>query len=166
MKLRTALVAAGAAVVLGAIGGFVLPAVASAHSAAVASAPGATHTLKYIALSKGTVGFTRVTGGIQDTDVNAVGKTVGFDMLYFKARSASTVAVNTTVDTTGGFLYGTFTFNPKTGVVTNGKVTGGTGVFAGATGTIKVKTISRTRHAVTITYSNSTPTPTPTSTPS
>jgi hypothetical protein len=38
-------------------------------------------------------------------------------------------------------------------VVTNGKVTGGTGAFAGATGTIKVKTISRTRHAITITYS-------------
>ena len=29
----------------------------------------------------------------------------------------------------------------------------GTGAFAGATGTIKVKTISRTKHAVTITFS-------------
>jgi hypothetical protein len=145
MKLRTSLAAAGAAVVLGTTGAFVLPAVASAHST--------THTLKYIALSKGTVSFTRSTGGIQDTDVNAVGKTVGFDMLYFKAASPSTVAVNTTVDTKGGFLYSTFTFSFKTGVVTNGKVTGGTGAFAGATGTIKVKTISRTRHAVTITYS-------------
>ena len=52
-----------------------------------------------------------------------------------------------------GFLYCTFTFHPKTGVVTNGKVTGGTGAFAKATGTIEVKTISRTRHAITITYS-------------
>jgi hypothetical protein len=166
MKLRTPLVAAGAAVVLGATGGFLLPAVASAHSAAVANAPGATHTLKYIAVSRGTVSFTRATGGIQDTDVNALGKTVGFDMLHFKAASASTVAVNTTVDTKGGFLYGTFTFNPKTGVVTNGKVTGGTGAFVGATGTIKVKTISRIKHAVTITYSSSTPTPSPTATSS
>jgi hypothetical protein len=145
MKLHTSLAAAGAAVVLATTGTFVLPAMASAHST--------THTLKYIALSKGTVSFTRATGGIQDTDVNAAGKTVGFDMLYFKAASASTVAVNTTVDTTGGFLYGTFTFHPKTGVVTNGKVTGGTGAFAGATGTIEVKTISRTKHAITITYS-------------
>jgi hypothetical protein len=32
-------------------------------------------------------------------------------------------------------------------------VTGGTGAFKGATGTIKVKTISNTKHAVTITYS-------------
>jgi hypothetical protein len=151
IKLRTSLVAAGAAVVLGTTGAFLLPAVANAHSA---SAPGATHTLKYVAVSTATVGFTRATGDIQDTDVNAVGKTVGFDIVYFKAASASTLAVNTTVDTKGGFLYGTFTFNFKTDVVTNGKVTGGTGAFAGATGTIKVKTISRTRHAVTITYSS------------
>jgi len=166
MKLRTSLAAAGAAVVLGTMGGFLLPAVANAHSAAVANAPAATHTLKYIALSKGAVSFTRATGGIQDTDVNAVGKTVGFDVLYFKAASASTLAVNTTVDTKGGFLYATFTFHFKTGVVTNGKVTGGTGAFAGATGTIKVKTISRIKHAVTITYSSSTPTPSPTPTSS
>ena len=71
MKLRTSLAAAGAAVVLGTTAGFLLPAVANAHSAAVASAPGATHTLKYIAVSTGTVSFTRATGGIQDADVNA-----------------------------------------------------------------------------------------------
>ena len=145
MKVRKSIAAAATAVVLGATGALVLPAVASAHSA--------THTLKYIAVSTASVGFTRATGGIQDTDVNAAGKTVGFDILYFKATSASTVAANTTVDTKGGFLYGTLTFHPRTGVVTNGKVTGGTGAFAKATGTIKVKTISRTRHAVTITYS-------------
>jgi hypothetical protein len=32
-------------------------------------------------------------------------------------------------------------------------VTGGTGAFAGATGTIKAKAISKTKTAVTITYS-------------
>ena len=145
MKLRTSLAAAGAAVVLGTTGALVLPAVASAH--------GTTHTLKFIAVQKGTVGFTRATGGIQDTDVNTTGKTIGFDMLYFAATSPSSLAVNYTLDTKGGFLYGTFTFNPRTGVVTNGKVTGGTGAFVKATGTIKVKTISRTKHAVTIIYS-------------
>ena len=145
MKLRTSLAAAGAAVVLGTTGALVLPAVASAH--------GTTHTLKFVSLSKAQVGFTRATGALQNTDVNTAGKTIGFDMLYFAATSPSSLAVNVTVDTKGGFLYGTFTFNPKTGVVTNGKVTGGTGAFKGATGTIKVKTISSTKHAVTITYS-------------
>ena len=144
MKVRRSIVAAGAAVVLGTTGALVLPAVASAHSAAT--------TLKFTAVQKATHSFTSTTFGIQETDVNSTGKTIGFDMLYFAATSPSSVAVNLTVDTKGGFLYGTFTFNPKTGVVTNGKVTGGTGAFKGATGTIKVKTISRTKHAITITY--------------
>ncbi len=145
MKLRTSLAAAGAAVVLGTTGALVLPAVASAHSG--------THTLKFVAVQKATVMFSTATLGIQETDVNAAGKTIGFDMLYVAGTSPSSGAVNVTVDTNGGFLYGTFTVSIKTGVVTNGKVTGGTGAFTGATGTIKATTISSTKHAVTITYS-------------
>jgi len=38
-------------------------------------------------------------------------------------------------------------------VITNGKVTGGTGAFAHATGTITAKPISSTKTAVTVTYS-------------
>jgi hypothetical protein len=144
MKLRTSLAAAGAAALLG-TGALVLPAVASASSA--------THTLKFIAVQKGTVSFTKTTGANQETDVNAAGKTVGFDLIYFAAVSATSANVNITVDTSGGFLYGTATVNVKTGAVTNGKVTGGTGAFAKATGTIKAKAISSNKHAVTITYS-------------
>ena len=146
MKIRTSFAAAGAVAVLGA-GALVLPAVASASSA--------THTLKFISVQKSAVMFSKTTGANQDTDVNAKGKTVGFDMIYFAATSATTGAVNVTVDTAGGFLYGTGTINIKTGVFTNGKVTGGTGAFAGAKGTIKAKALnaSGTRTAVTITYS-------------
>ena len=145
MKLRTSLAAAGAAVVLGTTGALVLPAMASAHSV--------THTLKFIAVQKASVNFTTATQGIQETDVNTTGKTVGFDMLYFNIVSSSSAAVNATIDTKGGFLYGTFNINLKTGALTNGKVTGGTGAFKGATGTITAKMISNTKHAVTITYS-------------
>jgi hypothetical protein len=145
MKLRTSIIAAGAAVVLGTTAALVLPAVASAHSA--------TTTLKFIAVQKAMHSFSPATAGIQETDVNATNKTVGFDMLYFKVISSSSAAVNATIDTKGGFLYGTFNVNLKTGAVTNGKVTGGTGAFKGATGTITAKTISSTKHAVTITYS-------------
>ena len=81
MKLRTSLAAAGAAVVLGTTGALVLPAVASANSA--------THTLKFTAVQKATVSFTKTTGANQETDVNAAGKTVGFDMIYFAATSAT-----------------------------------------------------------------------------
>ena len=49
--------------------------------------------------------------------------------------------------------YGTATLNGE-GVVSNGKVTGGTGTFKGATGKFTVKTLNTggTRHAVTFTY--------------
>ena len=145
MKVRTSIIAAGAAVVLGTTGALVLPAVASAHSS--------THTLKFIAVQKATVSFTKTTGANQETDVSAAGKTVGFDMIYFAATSATSAAVNATFDVSGGFLYGTATVSIKTGAITNGKVTGGTGAFTGAKGTIKVKAISSKKHAVTITYS-------------
>jgi hypothetical protein len=107
-------------------------------------------------LRKGVVGFTKTTQGQQDTDVNTAGKTVGFDELYVAGNpSTGTGAVNATVDTTGGLLYSTFTVNFKTGAVTAGKVTGGTGAFAGATGTFKAKALNKagTKYAVTITYS-------------
>jgi hypothetical protein len=147
MKFRTSIIAAGAAVVLGATGALVLPAVASAHSS--------THTLKFTAVQKATHMFSATAQGIQDTDVNATNHTVGFDELYVAATSPTSGAANVTVDTNGGFLYGTFNINFKTGAVTNGKVTGGTGAFKGATGTITVKALNTagTKHAVTITYS-------------
>ena len=65
MKVRTSLAAAGAAVVLGTTGALVVPAAASAHSG--------THTLKFIAVQKATASFTKVTAGIQETDLNAAG---------------------------------------------------------------------------------------------
>jgi hypothetical protein len=145
MKLRTSLAAAGAAVVLGTTGALVLPAVASANSA--------THTLKFVSVQKATVSFSKTAQGQQDTDVNATGKTIGFDELYLAITSASGAAANVTGDFNGGLLYGTFNVNFKTGAITNGKVTGGTGAFAGATGTIKAKSVSSTKTAVTITYS-------------
>jgi hypothetical protein len=143
MKVRKSIVAAGAAVVLGTTGALVLPAVASASSA--------THTLTFISVTKTSVQFTKTTIGQQDTDVNAVGKTIGFDMLYIKFTSATSAAVNVTGDFSGGFLYGTGT--ESSSGFSNGKVTGGTGAFKGATGTIKTKTISKTKTAVTIVYS-------------
>jgi hypothetical protein len=148
MKLRASLAATGAVLLLGTTGALALPAVAaSAHSD--------THMLKFVSVTKKSIMLTKASGAQQDTDVNAAGKTVGFDMLYFPAVSAATGTVNMTVDTTGGFLYGKLTVNFKTGAITNGKVTGGSGAFARATGTIKAKNLNAagTRTAVTITYS-------------
>jgi hypothetical protein len=143
MKLRTSLAAAGAAVVLGTAGALVLPAVASAHSAST--------TLKFTAVTNKSHTFSKASSASQETDVNAAGKTIGFDVLYFAVTSPTTGNINVTFDISGGFLYGTANVT-KSGTVTNGKVTGGTGAFAGATGTIKAKSISKNREAITITY--------------
>jgi hypothetical protein len=143
MKVRRSIVAAGAVVVLGGAGA-ALPAVASASSA--------THTLQFISVMKKSVTFSKTSFGQQDTDTNAAGKTIGFDMLYFTVTSANSAAVNITGDFNGGFLYGTGTVS-KSGPLRNGKVTGGTGAFKGATGTITTKGISATKTLVKVTYS-------------
>jgi hypothetical protein len=144
VKVRSSIIAAGAAAILGCTGALVVPAVASAHTT--------THTLKFISVQKAEIFFSKTSFGEQDTDTNAAGKTVGYDMIYGSLISTTTAAVNITGDFSGGFLYGTGSVNVKTGAFSNGKVTGGTGSFKGATGTIKAKDISATKTAVTITY--------------
>jgi hypothetical protein len=85
--------------------------------------------------------------------VNGSGKVVGYDMLYIKLVSSTSANLHITVDVNGGMLYGTAKLNSK-GMVVDGKVTGGTGAFAHAAGTLAVRTVNKagTRHAVKITY--------------
>jgi hypothetical protein len=143
MRIRRSITAAAAAVVLSGTGALVLPAVASAHSAS--------HTLKFTAVTKSRVTFTSSTFGMQETDVSSTGKTIGFDDVYITV-TGSTATANVAVDVKGGFLYGVVT-STDGGKTFTGKVTGGTGAFKGATGTIAGKAISNTKTAVTIIYS-------------
>ena len=144
MKIRTTMAAAAAAAIVG-TGAFVLPAAASASTA--------THTLKFTAETKSSAAFSNSAEAEQDTDVNGAGKVVGYDMLYLAVLSSTSGAINITVDVNGGMLYGTATLNDA-GVVSNGKVTGGTGAFAHAAGTFTVQAANKagTRHVVKIIY--------------
>ena len=144
MKIRTIIAATAATAIAGA-GAFLLPAAASASTT--------THTLNVTAETNSSAAFSNSTEAEQDTDVNSAGKIVGYDMLYLTVISSTSVAINITVDVSGGMLYGTATLNGA-GVVSNGKVTGGTGSFNGATGTLTVKSLNQagTRHAIAITY--------------
>ncbi len=144
MRFRSGITALGAAVVLSTMGGLVLPAMASTDSAA-------THTLKFTSVTVKSVFFTKTTGGSQDTDVNSAGKTIGFDVVYFTVTGKTTATVNAALDTKGGLLYATFTTTNSFRTF-KGRVTGGTGAFKGATGTITAKAISSTKTAVTIIY--------------
>jgi hypothetical protein len=143
MKIRASIAAAGAAVTLGTTGVLVLPAVASAHNAS--------HTLKFTAVQVKGTKFTSTTFGAQETDVNSTGKTIGFDDVYFKITGPTSATANLAFDTTGGFLYVVAT--TTNGKTFTGTVTGGTGAFKGATGTVTATAISSTKHAVTIVYS-------------
>jgi hypothetical protein len=142
MKVRTSIAAVAAAALVGA-GAFMLPAVASAGTAS--------HTLKFTSVAKASVNLSKTMSAEQDTDVSSSGKVIGYDDLYF-AYSKTTAAGWFTLDVDGGFIYGTFTLNLKTGAITDGKVTGGARAFKGATGTLAAKAVSNTRTAVTITY--------------
>jgi hypothetical protein len=123
MKIRTTMAAVAAAAIVG-TGAFVLPAAASASTT--------THTLKFTAETKSSAAFSNSAEAEQDTDVNGAGKVVGYDMIYLAVLSSTRVAINITVDVNGGMLYGTATLNGE-GVVSNGKVTGGTASPLGTT---------------------------------
>jgi hypothetical protein len=146
MKVRTSIAAVAAAALVG-TGAFMLPAIA-------ASAGPATHTLQFISVTKASVNFSASTGAQQDTDVNAKGKVVGYDMLYFTVVSRTTAVVNITGTTKGGMLYATGKVNLSNGAFSGGRVTGGTGAFKGATGTLTAKDLNKagTRTAVKIVY--------------
>ncbi len=144
MKSRTPIAAIGAATLIG-TGAFLLPAVASPSSS--------THTLTFTAVTLHSANFSKTDGGQIEKDV-VKGKIVGFDEINFRLNpKTKTASGGVTLDTIGGFLYGTLNFTSN-GPVTHGKVTGGTGKFKGVTGTIVGKSLNKagTRTAVTITY--------------
>jgi hypothetical protein len=145
MKIRTTIAAAAAAVAVGTAGALVLPAAASAHSA--------THTLKFVSVFKKLVIYTHTTVAEQDTDVTSAGKVIGFDELYATQTGKTTGTGDIAYAEHGGLLYGTLILTHN-GAQGHGTVTGGTGKFQGATGTITFKpaNTSGTHSAVTITY--------------
>ena len=149
MKRRTrlSLTALATAAALGTTGAVLLPA-ASAHPLAPTS-----HTLKFTVVEQAQVRFTPTLSIAQDKEVNSAGQVVGYDVIRFTFNPKTTSAVIAlTIDLRGGFLYGQL--HQGTSPVSHGTVTGGTGVFRGATGTITVKALdaSDDRSAATITY--------------
>jgi hypothetical protein len=145
MKIRASIAAAGAAVVLGGAAALALPTAASAHTA--------TRTLTVTAVLTSQAVFSPTTAGRAENDLNSAGKITGFDVVYTVVNPhTGTASGDVTFDTSGGLLYGTLTFTSSP--VIHGTVTGGTGAFHGATGTILGKALNKndTRTAVTITY--------------
>ena len=126
-------------------GAVVLPALASPQAA--------THTVKFTSVQLKSINFSQTHFGQSDVDRNHAHKTVGFDTLngVFNPKTGS-VKIDVAFDTKGGFMY--FHLHSTSETTFAGKMTGGTGRFAHATGTIKAKNLNSdgTRTAVTITY--------------
>jgi hypothetical protein len=144
MKIRRSIAAAGAAVVLSATGALALPAVASAHNAST--------TLKFTAVTNKSHSFARTIFINQETDVSSTGKTIGFDVVYVKVTGGTKATANAAFDFKGGLLYAT-AITTDGGKTFTGKVTGGTGAFKGATGTLTGKSVANNKTSITIVYS-------------
>ena len=145
MKVRTSIAAISAATLVGA-GVLMIPVAASANNA--------THTLKFESKQHEVVGYGTVNGAASDDDLSSGGQLIGFDVLSYTGTAGGGYDIGITVDVNGGFLYGAVS-GPAHAHTYSGKVTGGTGAFQGATGTITATNLNKsgTHTEVTIVYS-------------
>ncbi|MBE7195609.1 MAG: hypothetical protein INR66_24420 [Gordonia polyisoprenivorans] len=126
MKRKTTLLVAGLASASFAVGG---------AGVALASSSAASHTLKFTSVQTAQHSIGKYGFADSDKDV-ANGKVIGYDVVNGTYNpKTSTITVDVAASLSGGILYGHGTGSLKTGKF-KGKVTGGTGIFKGAEGTI------------------------------
>jgi hypothetical protein len=145
-RITIAAIAIATAAAIGGTCAFLVP-------AASASASSATHTLKFTSVAVAQVDYSATVTSEQDKDVDKTGKVVGYDLLHVVFDPVKeTAAINVVFVNEAGFLYGAATAASSS--VINGTVTGGTGIFKGATGTLVATNLNSagTKAAVTITY--------------
>ena len=112
-----------------------------------------THTLSFTSVQEAVHNYSQTISSQQDRDVNKAGKAVGYDLLYLVFNpKTETAKLNFTAVTGGGVVYGVA--RASSNPVIHGTVTGGTGAFKGAAGTIVARNLnpSGSKTAVTITY--------------
>ncbi len=147
MKHRNAIAAIATATALAGTCAIVVPAASASTSAPK------THVLTFTSVQEAMHNYSQTISSQQDRDVNKAGKVVGYDLLYLVFNpKTETAKLNFTAVTSGGFVYGVASASASP--VIHGTVTGGTGAFKGAAGTILAKNLNKagTRTSVTITY--------------
>jgi len=150
MKLRTrlSLTALATATALGTTTAALLP-----SASARPLTPSPTYTVSFTTVEESQVAFSRTLSIAQDKDVDHAGKVIGYDVVRVTLTPRTdTVSIGVTIDLEGGFLHGWLTEGSSP--VSHGTVSGGSGSYRGATGTITVKALDKNddRSAVTITY--------------
>jgi hypothetical protein len=146
MKHRIAIAAIATAAALGGASAFLVP----AASASTADKP---HTITFTSVEEAVHNYSQTSNSQQDKDVNGSGRVIGYDLLYsvFNPKT-ETAKLTFTAVLNGGFVYGVA--NASSNPVSHGTITGGTGAFKGAKGTLLAKNLNKagTKTAVTITY--------------
>jgi hypothetical protein len=146
MNRKTALVTLGVAATV------VVATVAAATGVpAVAASSAKTVTQHFDAKSSSSVLMLSKTSYVlTDKDVES-GKKIGRDVLYCTDTGTGTSHCHVAFAQKGGLLYAKFALPDTTGVLT-GKVTGGTGRFAHAKGTLAGQAVSQTDVKITLHY--------------
>lgn len=144
MKIRAVIAGIGAAAAV--TTGVVL---ATTTTASAQSGP---HVLKFVSVVLKSDDYSPTVTAQTDTDYSTSGRLIGFDVLHFTANPASgKVRIDGAVDMSGGVIDGTL-WTTTTSPTASGRVTGGTGAFRGASGTITATTESATKTLVTIVF--------------
>jgi hypothetical protein len=147
MKHRNTIAAIATTAALAGTCAVVVPAASASTSAPK------THTLTFISVQEAVHNYSQTISSQQDKDVNKADRVVGYDLLYLVfSPKTETAKLNFTAVTGGGFVYGVA--RASSSPVIHGTVTGGTGAFKGAAGTILAKNLNNagTKTSVTITY--------------
>jgi hypothetical protein len=147
VKHRITIAAIATAAAIGGTCAFLVPAASASAGTA------ATHTLTFTAVQVSEVAYSGTVVNVAENSVNKAGTVIGYELLHVVINpTKGTDAFNIVFSFSGGFLYGVFieSGNP----VIHGKLTGGTGAFQGATGTILAKDLNSagSKTAVTLTY--------------
>jgi hypothetical protein len=146
MKHRIAIAAIATTAALGGACAFLVP-------SASASTADESRTITFTSVEQAVHNYSQTSSSQQDKDVNGLGKVIGYDMLYtvFNPKT-ETAKLTFTAVLNGGFVYGVATASSNP--VSHGTITGGTGAFRGAKGTLRAKNLNKagTRTAVIITY--------------
>ena len=145
MNRKTALVTVGmaAAVVAGTSAAAAVPALAAGGAKTV--------TQRFVAESSSSpLIFSGTSYALTDNDV-ASGKTIGRDVLYCTDAGRGTSHCHVAFTQKGGLLYAKFALADTTGVL-KGTVTGGTGRFAHAKGTLAGQAVSKKDVTIALRY--------------
>lgn len=144
MKVRRLIAGIGAAAVVGS-GGLLLTTDASAKSAP--------HILRFVSAEANAIQYSATALAATDEAFSTSGQLIGFDVLHFTTNPVSgKVRIDAAVDVEGGVIYGTLTSASISSPIIIGRVTGGTGAFRDAAGTITATAESATKSLVTVVF--------------